>query len=661
MNDARYRYLVQRMLDEELPPEVSYAVKGYLDTSEQGSNFYQILKELLEAVEQLPLPEELKPEQPEILSVRIAERVSLRSPSFFRFVGRLFRRESKKIGNASKQSAAELTLISGGRSAAKTARDADDSQTITNRLRAIGRGRLDAQESESSGSSLRATLKREQPEKILEEAPKTLADAIRQKNREREIEATSGTFSASDNFSTSSTFSTTGEHSAVELLADPWEEFSFSSQSVVQTLDEVFCPPLTKQSVSTSSSESLTGATIQPAEPISTSNLAKEEPSEWTPRHQSQITSDKTDELESAWVADYRRDMAEIAPTTIIGTVFSDEKAINQWISDGASFADTKPLSFIDVDPTIVQQPLFNAVPQDLFGADYEKAMNSEAQSIFQSVPENLFGPQYDRAVRKAERAEEEKQAPRPIPVDAIMEQLGALFGELPPPVSQDASPRIVAVIPRLQNQTVAQAPEAVPLPVATQSACAPAQPQASLAPSDIVFDAPVIRQVARLKTTADDPNAPQGRIQSVGKFLLSDRSRERIATMLNQGALDHKLKVLTAEASSEISGVLKSLEEYDGVIGSVIVGYDGLTLASTLPASLDTELISAWALMSYISTCEVSNSIDYGRVYQIASRTSTGYVLLADFGQALLVTLCNSPTSDGLVPLMRRVMELTA
>ncbi len=633
MNDARYRYLVQRMFDEELPPEVSYAVKGYLDTSEQGSNFYQILKELLEAVEQLPLPEELKPEQPDVLSVHIAERVSLQSPSFFRFVGRLFRRESKKLGNTKRPKAAGLILIPGGKSGVKAAIDSEESQTITNRLRAIGigRGKCDSSDTESVGSSLRATLKGTEPEKIVEEVPKTLADAIRQKNREtKEFEAVSGTFSASDSFSTSTTFSTSGVYSTVEPLPDPWEEDS--------------------------SEASLTGATIQPVEPASTTNSAKTEPPDWQIRRQSQTPCDNTDEPESAWAADYRSDMAEIVPASIIGNVFSDEKAISQWISDGANFADAKPLSFIDVDPTIEPQPLFNAVPQDLFGADYEKAMNSGAQSIFQSVPENLFGPQYERAVRKQEQSQE-VHAPHPIPVDAIMEQLGMMFGESRSH-TQDGSPRIVPVTPRAQSSMPMQAPEPVP---PTES-----MPQAATAASvsssaDMVFDAPVIRQVARLKTTADDPDAPQGQIKSVGKFLLSDKSRERIAAMLNQGSLDHKMKVLTAEASSEINGVLKSLEEYDGVIGSVIVGYDGLTLASTLPNGLDTELIGAWALMSYMSTSEISGSIGYGRVYQIASRTSSGYVLLADFGQALLVTLCNNPASDALVPLMRRVMELTA
>ncbi len=710
MNDARYRYLVQRMFDEELPPEVSYAVKGYLDTSEQGSNFYQILKELLEAVEQIPLPEELKPEHPERLSVHISERVSLQSTSFFRFVGRLFRRESKKKGNTQtpRSKSAELTLIAGGKTSGK--RDAEETQTITNRLRAISKNREEVSESEISASSLLHTLKGIEPEKVVAEPPKTLADAIRQRMRDtKEHEAISGTFSTSDTFSTSATYSTSGTYSTsstfstVEPLPDPWEEYfeqeqettqsfctmeafytaseSFSTASVTKTLDDVF-------------SQTDTGSHAPVAEPpvelvaepaLELDSNSAQEPAECAQRQQFQSSCENTDHLTSAWAADYRCEMAEtVPPTTIIGNVFTDDQAISQWISDGASFADTLPLSFIDVDPTIVQQPLFNAVPQDLFGADYDKAMSAGAQSIFESVPENLFGPQFERAVRKQERPAEPNSSPRPIPVDAIMDQLGKLF------VGHDASkqtrednrqeaaltesPRIVSVTPRGQaSQT--PAPPAASTPVISSQAPDPASPTAMAAPpapvpmaqskdqysKEVIFDAPVIRHIARLKTTADDPNVPQGTIKSVGKFLLHDGTRERIAEMLNEGTISGRLKVLTAEASSEINGVLKSLEEYEGVIGSLIVGYDGMTLASTLPQSLDSELISAWALMSYISTSEVSGSIGYGRVYQIASRTSTGYVLLADFGQALLVTLCNNPASDALVPLMRKVMELTA
>lgn len=688
MNDARYRYLVQRMFDEELPPEVSYAVKGYLDTSEQGSNFYMILKELLEAVEQIPLPEELKPEQPDALKHHIAECIE-ETPSFFRFVGRLFRRESKKTNSPPKVRATELTVLPGGKGAAQAMKGSvsskrpdqqEDVQTITKRLRAIGRARDEAQEVENTctSASLRQTLKMSEPEREVQEPAKTLADAIRQRMREtsqtKDLDGASGAFSTAEPLPDSwyeyaeqteervETDTTSQTFATMEAYYTASE--SFSAASVTKTLDDVF-------------RDARVEAAPSIGEPVAeVASTVCEGPIDWQQRPRFQSPCDPSEQI-SEWTADYRNDMVEVAPTTIIGSVFSDEKAINdhiKWSTDGASFADTMPLAFIDVDPTIVQQPLFNAVPQDLFGADYEKALSASEHSIFQSVPENLFGPQFDRAVRKQEHCEvnERSETPRSIPVDEIMEQLGKLFvgrdSAMQPEVVSQEEPRIVPVTSRGNFAGASPAPQPAPpveqiKPVETEQPLPlrPVEVPVVSATNKIVFDAPVIRQVARLRTTADDVDVPTGNIQSIGKFLLNDGTRERIAEMLNQGAIEGRLKVLTAEASSEINGVLKSLEEYDGVIGSVIVGYDGLMLASTLPACLDAELISAWALMSYISTSDVSGTLGYGRVYQIASRTSTGYVLLADFGQALLVTLCNNPASDALVPLMRKVMELTA
>jgi hypothetical protein len=48
-------------------------------------------------------------------------------------------------------------------------------------------------------------------------------------------------------------------------------------------------------------------------------------------------------------------------------------------------------------------------------------------------------------------------------------------------------------------------------------------------------------------------------------------------------------------------------------------------------------------------------------RVYQIVARTLKGYVVIADFGGGLLVTVSDGKDTDALIPLMRAITQLVA
>ena len=77
------------------------------------------------------------------------------------------------------------------------------------------------------------------------------------------------------------------------------------------------------------------------------------------------------------------------------------------------------------------------------------------------------------------------------------------------------------------------------------------------------------------------------------------------------------------------------------------------------MPPDIDAESIGVWALGVYMSTEMVIKKMGQDRVHQIVCRTPKGYVIIADFGGGLLVTVSDGKDTDTLIPLMRSITQL--
>ncbi len=161
-----------------------------------------------------------------------------------------------------------------------------------------------------------------------------------------------------------------------------------------------------------------------------------------------------------------------------------------------------------------------------------------------------------------------------------------------------------------------------------------------------------------RVDTTADSGS---GRIASIGKFLLDQKDLEKIGKLTGSDLSETKMRILTLEAAQELQTLLHHIGTQETVVGSVIVGHDGLLIANTMPPDIDAESIGVWALGVYMSTEMVIKKMGQDRVHQIVSRTPKGYVVIADFGGGLLVTVSDGKDTDTLIPLMRSITQLVA
>jgi predicted regulator of Ras-like GTPase activity (Roadblock/LC7/MglB family) len=187
------------------------------------------------------------------------------------------------------------------------------------------------------------------------------------------------------------------------------------------------------------------------------------------------------------------------------------------------------------------------------------------------------------------------------------------------------------------------------------------AQPQAPAQPViHEIRPAPKIEGIGRLDASADNSqDTGSGRIAAIGKFLLDQKDLDKIGKLAQSDMAEGKLRVLTMEASQDLQELLGQIGKQQGVIGSVIVGHDGLLIANTMPSDMDAESVGVWALGVYMNTEHVTKKMGHDRVHQVVSRTPRGYVVIADFGGGLLVTVTDGNETDQLIPLMRTITLL--
>jgi len=202
----------------------------------------------------------------------------------------------------------------------------------------------------------------------------------------------------------------------------------------------------------------------------------------------------------------------------------------------------------------------------------------------------------------------------------------------------------------------------AVALPKVSKVTVSEAVKQISDAALAAPIPPPKIEGLGRLDSRPEMHNdSGSGRISSIGKFLLDGKDLEKIGKITSSDLTHTTMRILPMEAAMELHSLLQSVGSQPKVLGSVIIGKDGLLIANTMPAEIDGEQLGVWALAVYMNTQNAARKLGNERVYQIVLKTPRGYLVIADFGSGLLVTVSDARETDALVPLMRTITQLVA
>jgi predicted regulator of Ras-like GTPase activity (Roadblock/LC7/MglB family) len=104
---------------------------------------------------------------------------------------------------------------------------------------------------------------------------------------------------------------------------------------------------------------------------------------------------------------------------------------------------------------------------------------------------------------------------------------------------------------------------------------------------------------------------------------------------------------------------LLNRISAHESVIGSVMVGEDGEIFAQNLPSNMDPLAVGVWGLAICQNSGNMLDHADSGSLTQIGARTTSGCIVVTEFGAGAIVTMTDGGDSKTLVPLMHSVAKL--
>ncbi len=171
----------------------------------------------------------------------------------------------------------------------------------------------------------------------------------------------------------------------------------------------------------------------------------------------------------------------------------------------------------------------------------------------------------------------------------------------------------------------------------------------------------PRVDGIGRLAVSGNEQDAGSGKITSIGKFLLDQQDQQQLGKLTQQEIAEGKVRVLSMEAADDIYKLLNHIGTLPGVLGSCIVGHDGIPIANNLPQEYDPETVGATSLGIYFNTTNTIRKMAHNHLHQMVACTQYGFLIIADFGGGILITVSNAQHTEQLIPLMRSITQLVA
>lgn len=127
-----------------------------------------------------------------------------------------------------------------------------------------------------------------------------------------------------------------------------------------------------------------------------------------------------------------------------------------------------------------------------------------------------------------------------------------------------------------------------------------------------------------------------QGTMKTIGKLLIDKQAVEKIIKSGESKELGKGLsnaRIISAARGKGISDLLTKIDLYDGVVGSIVVGHDGLVMASTLREGWDKDMMGALSTALLSTSNLTTKKLEIGKLRQMV-------MLTQDNGQAKTTVL---------------------
>jgi predicted regulator of Ras-like GTPase activity (Roadblock/LC7/MglB family) len=148
----------------------------------------------------------------------------------------------------------------------------------------------------------------------------------------------------------------------------------------------------------------------------------------------------------------------------------------------------------------------------------------------------------------------------------------------------------------------------------------------------------------------------------SIGKMLLDVQAVTNIIkTAEKRGVGLTTARVISAARGEGIRSLLSRIDNFPGVSGTLIVGHDGLVIASTLGSAVDKDTIGAMATSIHSHTNVVTQKLELGRLQQTIMQSAGALTILTNVEVGVLAVLCETgglANLDGLLEAIEATVQ---
>ncbi|MBX3136028.1 hypothetical protein KF707_07310 [Candidatus Obscuribacterales bacterium] len=118
------------------------------------------------------------------------------------------------------------------------------------------------------------------------------------------------------------------------------------------------------------------------------------------------------------------------------------------------------------------------------------------------------------------------------------------------------------------------------------------------------------------------------GTMKTIGKLLIDNQAIENIIKAGEQRKLGQNLstaRIISSARGQGIMELLHKIDQYEGVFGSIIVGHDGLVMASTLKEGWDKDIMGALSTALLSTSNLTTKKLEIGKLRQMVMLTKDG------------------------------------
>lgn len=168
------------------------------------------------------------------------------------------------------------------------------------------------------------------------------------------------------------------------------------------------------------------------------------------------------------------------------------------------------------------------------------------------------------------------------------------------------------------------------------------------------------VKEFGRLASGAAPKSESQseGTMKSIGKMLIDVQA---VGNIIKAGESNKSRRLTTARVISAARGegirsLLGKIDNFPGVMGSLIVGHDGLVIASTVDSTLDKDLLGAMASAIHSNTNLATNKLELGNLRQTILQSPDKVTVFTDVEVGVLAVFTQHRELDQLDNLLAAI-----